>query len=282
MKESTFSGIRSGEPLHEFWNKGGFVLCTAGSADIRLNGQRYRLTRGSVFVVTPLVQVYDFAPSPDFEKISFVSELKVFYPIFHLISDTGIPLKVKEKPCWQISEEEIGYVNSQYVRILEKTKKAEESETSDERSVLTHLIHLICHETMLEIVYNHIRRYPASVDAVRNHSGIAYRFILSLHENYRVERTVSRYASQANMSTGHFSAVIKEATGISPSEWISSVTTTYAKLLLEQTDKSIKEIAEELNFPEQFTFRKYFKRYSGMSPSEYRRASRRHASLKDS
>ena len=76
------------------------------------------------------------------------------------------------------------------------------------------------------------------------------------------------------------SAVLKEATGISPSEWISSVTTTYAKLLLEQTDKSIKEIAEELNFPEQFTFRKYFKRYSGMSPSDYRRASRRHASLK--
>lgn len=266
--------VESGEPLREFWNKGGFVLCTAGYADVRINEQRYRLTRGCVFVVTPLVQVYDFRPSPDFAKISFVRELKDFYPIFRLISDTGIPLKVKEKPCWQIPEAEIGYVISQYDRIAERMREAEAAGTSDERSMLTHLVHLIGHETMLEIVCNHIRRYPASVDSVRNHSGVAYRFILALHENYRVERTVSRYAALANMSTGHFSAVIREATGRSPSEWIASVTTTYAKLLLEQTDKSIKEIAEELNFPEQFTFRKYFKRHAGVSPTEYRSASR--------
>ncbi|MDE5815238.1 MAG: hypothetical protein K2H42_02955, partial [Alistipes sp.] len=116
MKENTAN--HSGEPLHEFWNKGGFVLCTAGYADIRINEQRYRLVRGSVFVVTPLVQVYDFSPSPDFEKISFVSELKNFYPIFRLISETGIPLKVKEKPCWQIAETETAYVISQYDRIV--------------------------------------------------------------------------------------------------------------------------------------------------------------------
>ena len=274
MNENTAKANRSGEPLHEFWNKGGFVLCTAGYADVSINEHMYRLTRGCVFVVTPLVQVYDFKPSPDFGQISFVRELKDFYPIFRLISDTGIPLKVKEKPCWQISEAETEYVISQHNRIAERKREAETAESSDERIVLTHLEQLIGYETMLEIVCNHIRHYPTSAYSVRNHSGIAYRFILALHENYRTERTVSRYASLANMSTGHFSAIIREATGRSPSEWISSVTTTYAKLLLEQTDKSIKEIAQELNFPEQFTFRKYFKRHTGMSPTEYRSVAR--------
>ena len=274
MNENTAKANRSGEPLHEFWNKGGFVLCTAGYADVSINEHMYRLTRGCVFVVTPLVQVYDFKPSPDFGQISFVRELKDFYPIFRLISDTGIPLKVKEKPCWQISEAETEYVISQHNRIAERKREAETAESSDERIVLTHLEQLIGYETMLEIVCNHIRHYPTSAYSVRNHSGISYRFILALHENYRTERTVSRYASLANMSTGHFSAIIREATGRSPSEWISSVTTTYAKLLLEQTDKSIKEIAQELNFPEQFTFRKYFKRHTGMSPTEYRSVAR--------
>ncbi len=46
--------------------------------------------------------------------------------------------------------------------------------------------------------------------------------------------------------------------------------TTYAKLMLEQRDKSIKQTASELNFPEQFTFRKYFKQHVGISPKEYR------------
>ena len=33
---------------------------------------------------------------------------------------------------------------------------------------------------------------------------------------------------------------------------------------------NIKQIAEQLNFPEQFTFRKYFKQHTGLSPKAYR------------
>ncbi len=54
-------------------------------------------------------------------------------------------------------------------------------------------------------------------------------------------------------------------------EWITTYTIGQAKHLLSQTDLSIKEIAEQLGFPEQFAFRKYFKRVVGVSPSEYRK-----------
>lgn len=262
-----------GESLHEFWNKGGFVLCTAGEADIRINDKIYHLTEGSVFVVTPLVRVYEISKSSDFKKISFVNDLKVFYPIFKLISDTGIPLKVSKNPCWILTEQECQYIKAQNKRIEDKISQIASTQSSDEQLMLTHLINLIRQESMLEVVSNHIGSFESSIDSIRN-SSVAYRFILALHENYRNERSVSWYASQANMSTGHFSAIIREATGQTPSEWISAVTTTYAKLMLEQTDKSIKEIANDLNFPEQFTFRKYFKRYAGMSPSDYRNESR--------
>ena len=261
------------EPLHEYWNKGGFVLCTAGEADIRINDKVYHLIRGSVFIVTPLIQIYELNPSHDFERISFVNELKVFYPAFKMIADTGIPLKVSQSPCWQLSDDEFRLAKSQYGRIEEKRDSIASSTTTEEQLILGNLINMICVETMLEVVSNHIRSFDTPFESIRK-GNVAYRFILALHENYRTERTVSWYASQANMSTGHFSAIIREATGQSPSDWISSVTTTYAKLMLEQTDKSIKEIANDLNFPEQFTFRKYFKRYAGMSPTDYRNESR--------
>ena len=136
-------------------------------------------------------------------------------------------------------------------------------------------IHLVLNYANISFcgLYNHIKTFEIHFESLRN-SNVAYSFIIMLHEKYRSERSVSWYAAQAHMSTGHFSAIIRETTGQSPSEWISSVTTTYAKLLLEQTDKSIKEIANELNFPEQFTFRKYFKRYAGVSPTDYRNESR--------
>ncbi len=256
--------------LLDYWNKGGFALCTEGYADVVINEQNFRLTRGSVFIVTPLVQIYSIAPSADFRAISFVNDLKVFYPIFKLIADTGIPLKVKEYPCWQLSEEEISYIVYQDNRISQKQQRLAEDILTDERTLLLHQIHLIRHEAMLEVVGYHIRDYPAQVDNFNKQEIIAYRFFLALHENYSRERSVSWYASEAKLSSGHFTTLIKAATGRTPSEWIATVTTTYAKLLLEQRDKSIKQIAVELNFPEQFTFRKYFKQYVGISPKEYR------------
>ena len=44
-----------------------------------------------------------------------------------------------------------------------------------------------------------------------------------------------------------------------------------AKQLLEGSDLSIKEIANQLNFPTQSFFGKYFKQYVGISPKEYRK-----------
>lgn len=261
---------KNGTPFLRYWNKGGFVLCTAGEADIVINEQNFRLTRGSIFIVTPLVQVYGFTCSDDFQSISFVNELKVFYPIFKLIADTGIPLKVRESPCWQLTEDDIQYIVNQDKRIRQKLSRLGEDILSDERTLLSHQINLIRHETMLEVVGDHIKGYPAQVDSINKQEVIAYRFILALHENYSHERSVSWYASEANLSPGHFTTLIKAATGRTPSEWIATVTTTYAKLLLEKRDMSIKQIAAELNFPEQFTFRKYFKQHTGTSPKEYR------------
>lgn len=260
----------NGTPILRYWNKGGFVLCTAGEADIVINEQNFRLTRGSIFIVTPLVQVYDLVCSDDFQSISFVNELKVFYPIFKLISETGIPLKVRESPCWQLTEADIQYIVNQDERIRRKLNRLNEDILSDEHTLLSHQINLIRHETMLEVVGNHIKGYPAQVDGINKKDVITYRFILALHENYSRERSVSWYASEANLSPGHFTTLIKAATGRTPSEWIATVTTTYAKLLLEKRDMNIKQIAAELNFPEQFTFRKYFKQHTGTSPKEYR------------
>lgn len=261
---------QSKTPLLDYWNKGGFTLCIEGHADVVINEQNFRLTRGDVFIVTPLVQIYSLTPSANFKAISFVNELKVFYPIFKLIADTGIPLKVREYPCWKLTENEIDYIIQQNERISKKQQCLSTDIHIDERTLLTHQTNLIRHEMMLEIVGNHIHNYPTQIDSVNKQEVIAYRFILALHENYNRERSVSWYASEANLSPGHFTTLIKAATGKTPSEWIATVTTTYAKLLLEHRDKSIKQIAAELNFPEQFTFRKYFKQHTGFSPKEYR------------
>ncbi|MCD8179304.1 MAG: helix-turn-helix domain-containing protein [Tannerellaceae bacterium] len=42
------------------------------------------------------------------------------------------------------------------------------------------------------------------------------------------------------------------------------------KVLLESTQLPVQEIAHRLNFPDQSYLGRYFKRYTGQSPSQYR------------
>ena len=93
----------------------------------------------------------------------------------------------------------------------------------------------------------------------------------SLGLHYAERYPVSRYAGEAHLSVRHFSALIRAYTGQKPMEWITTYTIGQAKHLLSQTDLSVKEIAGQLGFPEQFTFQKYFKRVVGVSPSEYQK-----------
>lgn len=80
----------------------------------------------------------------------------------------------------------------------------------------------------------------------------------------------SLYARMQHITPRYFSAIIKEKTGDSALQWIVRMVITEAKQLLEESDLSIKEIADQLNFPTQSFFGKYFKQYVGVSPKEYR------------
>ena len=253
-----------------YCNKGGFALCTDGSVAMVINGQNFILTRGCAFLVTPLVQISDFRPSSDYREVSFIDDLKLFYPIFRLIADTRIPLNVSRHPCWQLSDATIAFVESQNALMHSVQQRIAQTITQEEARLLDHRLLLLRRETMLEVVCDHLRCHPAGEGAASRQESVTYRFILSLHDKFHRERSVSFYASEAKLSAGHFTTIVRNATGRTPSQWIAAVTTAYAKMLLESSDKSVKEIAQELNFPEQFTFRKYFKQHSGFSPKEYR------------
>jgi AraC family transcriptional activator of pobA len=73
------------------------------------------------------------------------------------------------------------------------------------------------------------------------------------------------------MSPDAFSKKIKKQFSRSPSTLINERVILEAKKLLHLTYRSIKEIALELNFDDEFYFSRYFKKNVGVSPSYYRR-----------
>jgi len=64
---------------------------------------------------------------------------------------------------------------------------------------------------------------------------------------------------------------VKAISGRTPNEWIDNYVVLEMRVQLKNSMKSIKDIANDLNFPNQSFMGKYFKEHVGLSPTDYRR-----------
>jgi AraC family transcriptional regulator, arabinose operon regulatory protein len=82
---------------------------------------------------------------------------------------------------------------------------------------------------------------------------------------------VADLARLSGLSQPHFYRRFKLVTGSSPIDWLRRERINHARRrLLESTD-AIKQISEQVGYNDPFFFSRDFKRYTGVSPSEYRR-----------
>jgi AraC family transcriptional regulator, transcriptional activator of pobA len=96
------------------------------------------------------------------------------------------------------------------------------------------------------------------------------KFLSYAQAHYKEQRGVEFYADKMNLTPKYLSKVIKDNSGMSASEWIDNYVILEAKALLKSTNMTIQQISNELNFPSQSFFGKYFKRLAGVSPKEYK------------
>jgi AraC family transcriptional activator of pobA len=106
---------------------------------------------------------------------------------------------------------------------------------------------------------------------------LANRFRQLIDKNFLNMRKVKDYADKLNISPKHLSDVVKNTFGKSPREMINDMLLLEAKVQLASTDKTVTEIALELNFNDQSHFNHFVKKLTGSSPLELRRLYSKHA-----
>lgn len=111
---------------------------------------------------------------------------------------------------------------------------------------------------------------PFSNEIVSRQGRMSDRFIALVQDNFRTERFLDFYASKMEVTPKHLSRTVKAQTGFTAVEWIERFVILEAKVLLKSSNLNIQQIADELNFPSQSFFGKYFKKFTGMSPKEFR------------
>ena len=177
---------------------------------------------------------------------------------------------IHNNPVKSVSDEEDNSVFGFYRDLI--VAKINDEPHCYHREVMQHLFSALFCE-MLGQLHKEIECSDKSDRSRENIKQVNYtlrKFMELLSRDKGIHRSVSYFANELCYTPKHFSKVIKQACGRTPSDLINETAMEQIKYRLKHSDKSIKEIAEEFNFPNQSFFGKYVKAYLGTSPANYR------------
>lgn len=121
---------------------------------------------------------------------------------------------------------------------------------------------------IFKTVYKWFDSYKDEV--MSNQGRMTDQFLILAQQNFKHQRFLDFYAQKLEVTPKHLSRTLKSQTGYTAVEWIERFVILEAKVLLKSSNLNIQQISDELNFPSQSFFGKYFKKLTGMSPKEFR------------
>lgn len=98
------------------------------------------------------------------------------------------------------------------------------------------------------------------------------RFIELVGEQTAVRRDVEYYATRLHVSGSQLMKTVRRTSGRTVLEWIDLRTVMQAKALLSYSDKTVAEVGYEVGMEDANYFSRYFKRQTGLTPTEYRKS----------
>jgi AraC-like DNA-binding protein len=93
-----------------------------------------------------------------------------------------------------------------------------------------------------------------------------------ISSNYMYDIKMQDLANKCFLSVSHFRKLFKTVVHISPSDYINNIKIQAACLLLHNMSKPVLEISESVGFNSLCNFNRNFKKYMGVSPSQWRKS----------
>lgn len=234
-------------------------LCRGGSCEVVIDGKVYLLAQGEMAVINPHNAYRVVSVSSDFSARAIVCRIPQHY-VYE--SATSVLQRARITPMFALVDGERNTLSSlmEYIRATTSNPHSANSRELDA------CIMSLLHDELSEIYLRHKLdfRHTSSDEA------LARRFNMLLSVNAAEHRDVVWYAKELNYNPKRLAEKIKKMTGYTPTDLIAAAVIQRAKRLLSATNLSTSEIAEELNFANSSYFCRYFRRYAGQTPTEWR------------
>lgn len=245
---------------------GGFMICTKGSCTTLINSKQYILKQWDLVVALPYSLIQLIGKSEDFESVLIGVNIDFFVKL-QIPNRMDYYALVKNNPSISLMEED-----AKKIIALKELLIPEEEEGNEP-------FNKYINDSILRIIfYKGLNIYSSSKpnSAKKNSRDeiILYTFITDMFNNFKRERNLTFYAQRQLLTASHLSRAVKRASGRNASTWLIDFVISNIKNSLLANTLSIYEIADEYNFASNSIFCQYFKKYTGETPTEFRRRSK--------
>jgi transcriptional regulator, araC family len=250
--------------MHHLWKlEGGAIyFCHNGWAHVTIDLKDYEIVPNTQLVLLPGTIIRINGSSSDFTasffgfpKEMFREACLRFEPIFFRF--------IKEHPCYVLPEENTGAIRG---LIRATTAIYNDRENRFRNQIAKN--HL---QSFMLDIYDKCYRYfdKHEIEGGSRQDEIFKNFVALVHENCISQREVTFYANKLCISTKYLTGICRSVTGDSAKKIIDDFAILEIKVLLQSTDLTMQDIADQLGFPDQSYLGRYFKRHEGISPREY-------------
>lgn len=241
-------------------------LCTEGEATFTQGGQERTVRKGDLLISFGEQVILNETTSENFKATAILMSrsyaqncivgLNYMWPyLLHVMQHPVIALTDEEQAwiweCYGILRRRLHRKPGRYLR---------EAVISLTRAFYFEICNLLDSRTSADMQVTQNRSYT-----------IFDQFVRLVSQHFKHERSVEWYSSEMCLTPKHLSEVVKAVSGKTAGQWITTLVMIEIKTLLQNTNLSIKEIAQEMNFSNQSFLGKYFKNIEGVSPSDFRK-----------
>lgn len=244
------------------------IMIETGEMVLSVNLEEIHGTAGSLLLINPDATKKIVSATPD-ARISIVNFTVDFLANFGMLKmevDLMEYFSLKYLPHWKLEPQDSVLVHK---HIQELHNRSEDALTHAYGSkILHHTFYIFLYE-MAALSKKYAQ--PVSLGRSRKEN-LLINFTQLVKSQFKSQRNLESYARSLNVTAKHLSKTVKETSGKTAGEIIDDFVLLEARLLLDNPELSIQEIANELHFSDQSFFGKFFKRHTGVSPKQYRQS----------
>jgi AraC-like DNA-binding protein len=238
-------------------------VCLEGVVNLEINMTKYTIIKNTCLLLFPS-QIVDLKTvSDNLKTMYFIISSDVLNEALFRFPAEFLTF-MKDNTIYQGADE---YIANEKRKFEMLKGKCDDKNNICRREILLNLIRVFYLEFYNDI-HTELERNSKKNNRKRE---IFEQFTKLVMKNYEDSREVLFYANELRISAKYLSMILQELDGRNAKKWIDDYVASEIKIRLQSSNESIENIAYDLNFADQSFLCKYFKRQTGISPSEYRR-----------